>query len=235
MFIGGIQKNSFIDFPGKISCVLFVCGCNFRCPYCHNPSLVRPDLMKRDGIEMDAALDFIRRRRELLEGVVISGGEPTLSGGDLISLCREIKQMGYSVKLDTNGSGPRVLWQLIEGGLVDYIAMDIKTDPELYSTFSITNSDETKNILSSIRLIMESETSYEFRTTCVKPIVDASIIESIAHLINGADHYALQKFVSGKVLRPDFFRGFKAGYSEKELFHFKGLAEPWVKKCVVRY
>jgi pyruvate formate lyase activating enzyme len=131
MVLGGLQKSSLIDYPGKISCVLFLSGCNFACPYCHNPDLAMGCVAA--NISEDSIYDFLERRREFLDGVVISGGEPTIQK-DLIQLCRKIKQMGYPVKLDTNGSRPRVVQILIEEGLVDYIAMDIKTDTARYSS-----------------------------------------------------------------------------------------------------
>ena len=174
MFLGGLQKNSLIDYPGKVSCVLFTSGCNFRCPYCHNPSLVvSVEKGKKEHIEEKAAMDFLHRRRGLLDGVVISGGEPTLHG-DLFGLCRKIKQMGYPIKLDTNGSRPEMLTALIGEDLVDYIAMDIKTLPEYYGRY-IKKGFDPQPLLSSIRLIMKSEKPYEFRTTCVNPIIDAHI------------------------------------------------------------
>ena len=232
MVLGGIQKNSFIDYPGKISCVLFVFGCNFDCPYCHNPSLVKGNPAKDEKIEEDVIFDFLRSRREFLDGVVISGGEPTLRK-DLVSFCERVKDMGYPIKLDTNGSRPKVLDILIRDDLVDYIAMDIKTIPEMYGVY-IKRGLGPQEILASIRLIMESGKDYEFRTTCVKPIVDDHIIEMIGGLIRGANLFALQSFVSREVLHPEFFQDIGAGYSEEELYNFKSIAEPWVKRCIVR-
>jgi len=132
MRFAGLQKNSLIDYPGKISCVLFLSGCNFDCPYCHNPDLVRGTLPQPAYLDEKMVYDFLERSKAFLEGVVISGGEPTLKK-DLIPLCEKIKQIGYSVKLDTNGSQPQVMKRLIDEGLVDYVAMDIKTYPFHYS------------------------------------------------------------------------------------------------------
>ena len=128
MVFGGLQKQSLIDFPGKLSCVLFTSGCNFDCPYCHNPDLVnghtpRPLVLKEGNI-----YDFLEMRKDFLDGVVISGGEPTLHG-DLIDTCRKIKQMGFPIKLDTNGSRPATISNLLDEECIDYIAMDIKTEP----------------------------------------------------------------------------------------------------------
>jgi len=229
--IGGLQKTSFIDYPGKISCVIFLSGCNFECPYCHNPSLVKG--RQKATITADAIMDFLYKRRGLLEGVAISGGEPTLSPG-LIPLCKRIKRLGYPIKLDTNGSRPRVLASIIREGLVDYIAMDIKTIPGHYSTF-IKKGFAGQEIIQSIHLIMESGIDYEFRTTCVRPIINKRIMEEIAGLIKGARLYVLQRFVLKNVLRPEFFHGPEDGFNEEELFQLKTIVEPWVKRCIVRY
>ena len=234
MILGGLQKSSLIDYPGVVSCVLFTRGCNFRCPYCHNPSLVAPAAGGKEGdIEENKVMDFLDRRRGLLDGVVISGGEPTLHN-DLIRLCRKIKQMGYPVKLDTNGSRPEMLAALIQKDLVDYIAMDIKTLPEHYSLY-IKKGFDSQPILSSIRLIMASGKPYEFRTTCLRPIIDADMVERIGHLIENARLYVLQPFVQGEVLQPDFFeREGKIAYREDDLNQFRAIAKKWVKKCDVR-
>ena len=232
MNFGGIQKNSLIDYPGKVSCVIFLSGCNFDCPYCHNPSLVKggmecPALLRGNGL-----YDFLESRRSFLDGVVISGGEPTLQK-DLFKLCKAIKGLGYSIKLDTNGSRPDELKRLIKEGLVDYVAMDIKTDPLKYDPLVMKrcNSDD---ILSSIVAIMESAPSYEFRTTCVKGFVDETVIENIAKLIRGADLYALQQFQNKEVLHPEFFHKTGIGYSEEDVEQLKLIAEPWVRKCIIR-
>lgn len=132
--IGGWQKNTIIDYPGKVSCVLFLSGCNFSCPYCHNPNLVKVDGLPSCFLDEQTVLNFLEKRRGFLGGVVISGGEPTLQR-DLFVLCKRIKQIGYPVKLDTNGSRPEVLKRLLKEGLVDYIAMDIKNRP--FSLLSI--------------------------------------------------------------------------------------------------
>jgi len=132
MIFGGLQKNSLIDYPGKISCVLFATGCNFSCPYCHNPQLARGCRDDATVFDEKTAYDFLERRKGFLEGVVISGGEPTLQK-DLPAVCEKIKEMGYPVKLDTNGSRPQVLKRLLDDALVDYVAMDIKTDPANYN------------------------------------------------------------------------------------------------------
>ena len=232
MNIGGLLKNSMIDYPGKLSCGIFLSGCNFDCPYCHNPDLVKGCSGRSDEFDPGNVYRFIENRKGFLDGVVISGGEPTLQD-DLFDLCRHIKNMGYPVKLDTNGSRPRVIKRLIDEGLIDYIAMDLKTDPTWYAAYIKANCNETA-ILSSIEIIMESAIAYEFRTTCVKPIVTTAVIENISRLIKGASLYALQRFHKSRMLRPDFFKEINYEYTDDELMQLKAVAGPWVKQCIVR-
>lgn len=232
MLMGGLQKLSLIDYPGKISCVCFLTGCNFRCPYCHNPDLVRGKYLTPRPVDDSALIEFLEWHRGFLEAVVISGGEPTLTK-DIAGLCRRIKGLGYAIKMDTNGSRPWVIRSLIEEGLVDFIAMDIKTEPSLYPRF-IEEKCSSEHICSSIRIIMESGIDYEFRTTCVRPIVDCRIVENIARLIQGARLFSLQQFHSVKILQPEYFHGYKAGYDDGEMMGLKSVAEPFVNACIVR-
>ena len=232
MLLGGLQKNSLIDYPGKVSCVLFVSGCNFDCPYCHNPDLVKGSSRPTSSLDVTAAYDFLETRKGFLDGVVISGGEPTLQKG-LVALCERVKDMGYPVKLDTNGSRPQVITQLIDNGLVDYIAMDIKTDVFHYSPL-IKNHIDPDDLFASIRIIMESALAYEFRTTCVKPLVNAHVIQNIVKNIKGAMLYALQRFNHTEILHPEFFQENGAGHDDGELMHLRSIAEPWVNRCIVR-
>ena len=232
MVIGGLIKNSLIDYPGKVSCVLFLSGCNFDCPYCHNPNLVKDNLSRHTLFQEASFFDFIQTHKKLLDGVVISGGEPTLSA-DLPYFCERIKQAGYSIKLDTNGSRPKVIKELIDEGLVDYIAMDIKTDPSHYFPY-ITREALPENILSNIEIIMQSPLDYEFRTTCVKPFVDKQIIKKIAKTIRGARLYVLQRFRNNEILHPEFFQGHDIGYDEEGMMDLKSTAAQWVKNCRIR-
>ncbi len=232
MIFGGLQKQSLIDFPGKISCVLFASGCNFTCPYCHNPDLARGQIKPSAVLKEENIYDFLDKRKGFLDGVVISGGEPTLHR-NLSTICDTIKKMGYPIKLDTNGSRPELLEQLIRNRSVDYIAMDIKTDPSAYPR-EILGNENTANILESIALIMAAGISYEFRTTCVKPFVDQPVIEKISHAIQGARCYALQQFKNENVLSPEYFRDRSPHYSLADLERFQALAAPWVEACIVR-
>ncbi|MFO7785483.1 MAG: anaerobic ribonucleoside-triphosphate reductase activating protein [Thermodesulfobacteriota bacterium] len=232
MVIGGLQKHSLIDYPGKMSCVLFLAGCNFDCPYCHNPDLARGCPSCENCLSKEYVFDFLERRRGLLDGVVVSGGEPTLSR-DLVSVCERIREMGYPVKLDTNGSRPAVLKDLLDRGLVDYVAMDLKTSPLHYNLLAA-EACTPSEILTSIRLIMDRCEAYEFRTTCVRPLVSDSIIKTIAKTVHGARRYVLQRFHPAEVLHPEFFDGKNPVFGDADLFRFQALAAPWVEECLVR-
>ena len=229
MKIGGMLKNSLIDYPGKISCVIFISGCNFRCPYCHNPELINKH---EEVISSGAFIDFIDSRKSFLDAVVISGGEPTLAK-EIYDFCKTVKKTGFKVKLDTNGSQPDVIKNLIKDNLVDYIAMDIKTDPFCYTSYIAPDIDG-KIIIESINIIMDSGIEHEFRTTCVKPFIDIKIIKNILNRIKGADLYALQQFRNTKVLDPDFFYRQNRIFIKDELSEFKVMAEKKVKKCIIR-
>jgi pyruvate formate lyase activating enzyme len=232
MKIGGIQRNSFIDYPGKVSSVLFLSGCNFRCPYCHNPDLVHGESSCPAFVDETWVLDFLKKRRGLLDAVVISGGEPTLHDA-LFPLCDEIKTLGYPVKIDTNGSRPQAIESLIRKGLVDYVAMDIKTAPEAYSRF-LAKECSPENILTSIQIIMASGVAYEFRTTCIRPLTDNQAIERISQLIEGAPLYALQKCRQGDVLNPNFFHETAEICEDGEMAGFQAIASSHVQACIVR-
>jgi len=232
MYLGGLQKSSLVDYPGKLSSVIFSSGCNFDCPYCHNPELVRGGTACQADLSTSHICRFLGKRRDFLDGVVISGGEPTLQK-DLDDFCKKIKEFGFAVKLDTNGSRPKVLEKLIDEKLVDYIAMDLKTDPVLYSSY-IKPDCGPDPILASIGILMESGIDYEFRTTCVKPIVTLETVENISHLIQGARLYALQRFRGRDVLHPEFFGGVENEYRDEDLLQLKATDEPWVNRCIVR-
>jgi pyruvate formate lyase activating enzyme len=232
MNIAGLQKHSFIDYPGKISCVLFLAGCNFSCPYCHNPQLTGDPGTRTPGIADEDVYAFLAARRDFLEGVVISGGEPTLHP-DLPELCGRIKDLGYPVKLDTNGSRPQMLRRLIGDRLVDYLAMDLKTEPDRYAG-CMTPRDASTAILASLQIVMESGVDYEFRTTCVKPLVMPRTIDRMARLIEGCRLYALQAFKDCRMLRPGYFQGLDPGYSPAEMEGLTRIAAPWVASCILR-
>ncbi len=233
MIIGGIQKSSFIDYPSKISCVIFTIGCNFECPYCHNPDLIKrsPNDLMIDPKEVFA---FLKKRRPLLDGVVITGGEPTLQN-DLFDFCEQIKTLGYPVKLDTNGTRPKIIKKLVKKKLIDYIAMDIKTAPDRYSP-DITKTYKADDICDSIQFIKKSGLPHEFRTTCVKSIVDKDAIHAIASLISGADLYALQKvnIKNVTVLHPQYFKTHEWYYDTQTMEKLRAIASKFVKNTIIR-
>lgn len=234
MLIGGLQKTSLIDFPGRISCVVFAQGCNFRCPFCHNPDLVLPaDRARQSLLDETTVLAFLKKRRGLLDGVVISGGEPTLSRG-LVSFCHKLRSLGYFVKLDTNGSRPDILEKLFEQNLVDYVAMDIKTSLDRYPAAAGTAVD-TQAIVESIDLILKKAPDSEFRTTCVKPFLDKTVMADIGKRIHRAPHYILQRCQQHRnVLDPAFFDQEHRLFSDAELEELRQAAAPLVGRCTLR-
>lgn len=228
--IGGLHKVSLVDFPGRVSAVVFLNGCNFRCPYCHNPDLARG--RTRQAVAVETLGRYLAARQGLIDGVVITGGEPTLQTG-LKHLCRAIRSLGYPVKLDTNGSRPQALAALIDAGLVDYVAMDVKTDPAHYAAVS-PRQDVAGRIRASIALIMESGIDYEFRTTCVRPLVSIPVMARIAALLAGARVYAIQQFYAKETLDPDCGSQRNDRFDDDELRNLKAIAEPMVDCCVLR-
>lgn len=206
MLLGGFQKMTLIDYPGKIATTVFTAGCNFRCPFCHNPELVEldPEDMEVFRGQERKFFDFLEGRRGLLDGVCITGGEPTVQP-DIVPFIRRIRDMGFLVKLDSNGTNPDILREIFDAGLVDYVAMDIKSGPDRYAEATGTPVDMEK-IRESIRLIMDSGIEYEFRTTVVPGIHTEEDFDDIAELIDGAKRYYLQVFRDGKVLSADDIR-----------------------------
>jgi len=230
MVIGGIQRFSLIDFPGKMSLIVFTRGCNFRCPYCHNPELVDPTRYV-DALEEEQLWEFLQRRLHKLDAVVITGGEPTLHDG-LELFIEKIKTMGFLVKLDTNGSDPRVLKNLLSENLLDYVAMDIKAPLEKYSEVTRMPVD-VKRIEESITLIRQSHLDHEFRTTIAKNLLSEDDVLSIAKMLRGEKLYFLQNCVPTKVLDPHFLAEF-VPYTREELQNMAQLAQSYVEKCFVR-
>ncbi len=227
MKIGGLHKFTAIDYPGKVACIVYTIGCNFRCPYCHNPELVDETA---EEIPQQEIWKFLETRRGLLDGVVITGGEPTLHE-DLPDFIAKVKGMGFLVKLDTNGTRPAVLKKVIEEKLVDYIAMDMKAPVEMYS-LSVGRAVHPDALRQSIALIINSQIDYEFRTTVVKALLSPEDIEQIGKEIRGARRYYLQKFRTGKILNPQFLK--KVTYSDKEFSEIKEMMLGYVTFCATR-
>lgn len=208
MFIGGFQKCSLMDYPEKISCIIFTQGCNFRCPYCHNPELTE---ISSNSIDKSEILNFLQKRKGKLDAVVITGGEPTLQKS-LIEFMTNIKELDYLIKLDTNGTNPQALEEIINSKLVDYIAMDIKSPIEKYQEITCSKTC-TNSIKKSINLIKNSGIKHEFRTTIVKEQLNFNDIQQIAILTKGSKHY-FQKFVASKHVDESYKT--KTTYSDEE-------------------
>ena len=208
MLISGLQKLTLLDFPGTVSCTVFTGGCNFRCPFCHNASLVLPERLKGDPDGVETVLDFLRKRQGLLEGVAVTGGEPLLHA-DIGDFLRRVHALGYRIKLDTNGSFPDRLRELIEEGLVDRVAMDIKNDPALYAATSGLRALDLSAIERSKELLLEGKIEYEFRTTVVKGLHTRESLREAARWIAGAREYYLQQYRdSGNLIRPEGLSAF---------------------------
>ena len=192
MKIYGLQKLTLLDYPGKTACTIFTGGCNFRCPFCHNALLVT-DIDSSNTYTEEEILDFLAKRTGLLDGVCITGGEPLMHNG-ISEFIKKIKELGYKVKLDTNGTFPKKLAELLENHLVDYVAMDIKNSKEKYAQTAGIKNLNLSDIEKSINILKLSDIDYEFRTTIVKEFHTVSDIENIAEWIKGAKAYFLQNF-----------------------------------------
>lgn len=189
MLIGGFQKMTMLDYPGKVACTIFTYGCNFRCPFCHNATLV---IDEAELFSEDEILAYINKRKGILDGVCISGGEPLLQP-DIFEFISKIKETGLLVKLDTNGSYPDKLKEAIDRGLIDYVAMDIKTSKENYSRVCDVNV-KIEDIEKSVQILLENKVDYEFRTTVVREMHTREDFEKISSWIKGAKRYFLQCF-----------------------------------------
>ena len=191
MQINGFQKLTLLDFPGKVACIVFTPGCNFRCPFCHNASLVTH--IDGERIEEEEILSYLKKRQGLLDGVVVTGGEPTLQG-DLSDFLGKVKALGYAVKLDTNGTSPEKLKFLVEQGLVDYVAMDVKNTAAKYPITAGCGAAVLAKVEESIDFLLTDAVDYEFRTTVTAELHTPQDIVSIANRIKGAKKYFLQNF-----------------------------------------
>ena len=211
MIIKGLQKTTLLDFPTKVACTVFTPGCNFRCPFCHNASLViEPDCSQT--VDTDAFFSYLKKRKGILDGVCITGGEPLLQK-DIDLFIKDIRDLGFAVKLDTNGSFPEKLKYLIDERLVDYVAMDIKSSISKYPT--VCGSERfTDDVVKSVELLMRSDIEFEFRTTVVRELHEPSDFEDIGKWISGAPRYFLQQFKdSGDLIEKDSF----SAYSKEEM------------------
>lgn len=246
MVIGGLQKFSLLDYPEKISAIIFTQGCNFRCHFCYNPMLVRPQFQagkikyssqeeQEDHhihqINEDDLFDFLENRIGKLQAIVITGGEPTLFK-DLPEFIKKIRKMGFLIKLDTNGTNPNMVQELIDKKLVDYIAMDFKASPEKYDKITGVKVN-FQNILKNVKIIMESGLPYEFRTTIVPDFFSINDITKMGEIIKGADKWFLQKFKSDIPLVDKEFEGLKP-VTDKEMEVLAKEGNKYVKYCEAR-
>lgn len=227
MIIHGLQKMTLLDYPGKVACTVFLGGCDLRCPFCHNWELLdgsAPALMDEKEL-----LTFLKKRQGLLEGVAFTGGEPLLRK-ELPELFKQIRELGYPIKLDTNGNHPEQLKYVVEQGLVDYVAMDIKNGPERYSETTGIPGFDMGAVRESAAFLLEGKTEYEFRTTVVDELHDEQSFYSIGEWIRGAEQYFLQKFTDRDTVP---YEGFHAP-DDVRLTQYMGIVAPFVKSVSIR-
>lgn len=227
MKIHGLQKMTLLDFPGKVACTVFLGGCDMRCPFCHNAELI--DGTAPAVMEEEELLAFLKKRTGLLEGVAITGGEPLLRE-DTITLMEKIRDLGYPVKLDTNGTHPDRLRKILDRGLAAYVAMDIKNSPDRYAVTAGLEKLDMAPVKESVRLLLEGRTDYEFRTTVVAELHDADSFRGIGEWIRGARRYYLQKFTDRDTVP---FGGFHAPEDEK-MREYAAIAREYVPSAVIR-
>ena len=228
MKIHGLQKMTLLDFPGKVACTVFLGGCDLRCPFCHNAELI--DGAAPAVMEEEELLAFLKKRQGLLEGVALTGGVPLLRGDDLLRLAEKIRELGYPLKLDTNGTHPERLRKIIDGGLVSYVAMDIKNSPEKYAETCGLSQMDLAPVRESVSLLMEGRTDYEFRTTTMAELHDADSFRKIGEWIRGAKRYYLQKFTDRDTVP---FEGFHAP-ADGEMAQYLAIAREYVPEAEIR-
>jgi len=228
MIIKGLQEFTLIDYPGKVACTIFTFGCNFRCEYCHNPELIFDD--GSETISEDEILKFLEERKDFLDGVCITGGEPTLHP-DLPDFIAKIKKRGLLVKLDSNGANPEMLKTLIKKNLVDFVAMDIKAPLEKYEKIVGIKIDK-KKIQESIDLIRRSGLDYEFRSTILPALHSKEDLIKIGEWLRGSKKFCLQNFVPSKTLEKKFQK--EKGFSSGKLKEFADILKPYFEKIEIR-
>ena len=227
MKIHGLMKMTLLDFPGKVACTVFLGGCDLRCPFCHNSELL--DMGAPAEMDEEELYAFLSKRVGLLDGVAFTGGEPLLRT-DLIPVMKKIRDMGFAIKLDTNGTHPQRLQEIVSEGLVDYVAMDIKNSPDKYGvTVGLPDFDIT-NINKSIKFLLSDAVDYEFRTTVVSPYHDEESFQKIGPWIEGAKRYFLQEFVDRDTVK---YQGLSA-CTEAQMQSFLRIVTPFVKEASLR-
>lgn len=230
MKVTGIQKLTLLDFPGVVACTVFTAGCNFRCPFCHNAMLVLPEQIDDECLTDDEVFGFLKKRRGVLDGVAVTGGEPLLHA-DMPEFLARVKELGYKIKLDTNGSNPELLSEIVKNKLVDRVAMDIKNAPEEYARTIGLKSFDIAPVERSKEMLLRGDIDYEFRTTVVKGIHTKESLIGAAKWIEGAKEYYLQQFKdSGNLILPD---GLSA-YDEKQMHALADAVRDYVPTVEVR-
>lgn len=230
MKVTGIQKLTLLDYPGVVACTVFTAGCNFRCPFCHNAMLVLPEQIDDECLIDDEVFGFLKKRRGVLDGVAVTGGEPLLHA-DMPEFLARVKELGYKIKLDTNGSNPELLSEIVKNKLVDRVAMDIKNAPEEYARTIGLKSFDIAPVERSKEMLLRGDIDYEFRTTVVKGIHTKESLIGAAKWIEGAKEYYLQQFKdSGNLILPD---GLSA-YDEKQMHALADAVRDYVPTVEVR-
>lgn len=228
MKICGLNKTTLLDYPGKVAATIFIGGCNFRCPFCHNSSLVT-NTASQPEISQTEILNFFKKRRGILEGVCVTGGEPTLFP-ELADFLSDIRELGYPIKLDTNGSNPSFLRFLVQNDLISKVAMDIKSSPQNYSKLTGITTLDFHAIETSVSYLLEENVDYEFRTTVVRELHNIQDFVEISQWIKGAKAYYLQAYKdSEEVLQPGF-----SSYSLEELEHFRTILQKTIPLVEIR-
>ena len=227
MKICGLQKTTLLDYPGHVAATVFTGGCNFRCPWCQNSEILSPEA-QADYTD-EEILSFLKKRRGILEGVCITGGEPTMQA-DLFDFIDKIKEMGFLVKLDSNGYLPDRLISLCRSGLLDYVAMDIKAGPSHYAAVAGLSSIHIERIQESVEFLLSGFVPFEFRTTAVKGLHTAEDFKEIGAWIQGCPKYFIQNFKDSEAVPADGFSGF----SPEELKAFASCVEPFVGQVELR-
>lgn len=228
MKISGLQKLTLLDYPGEVACTVFTGGCNLRCPFCHNASLVTNP--REDGIvDENDFFAFLNKRRCVLDGICVTGGEPLLQP-DIADFLQRIKASGYLIKLDTNGCFPERLKGLVAQRLVDYVAMDVKSSPGQYAQATGMQSFDFSKVQKSIEYLLAGTVDYEFRTTVVKGLHNEMLLCDAAQSIRGAKQYFLQKFVDSG----DLIGNGMSAFSDKEMKVFLDVVSPYVQTAALR-
>ena len=228
MRIGGLQKLTLLDYPGKVACTVFLSGCNLRCPYCHNPALVLPEQSNAPGMPESEVFAFLEQRKGKLDGICITGGEPTLQP-ELPGFLEKLRGLGYAIKLDTNGTNPGMLNRLLRDGILNYVAMDIKNSPSRYAE-TCGGADVLSKVRESADLLLNSPTDYEFRTTVCKPLHTEKEMEEIGRWLRGAKRYFLQPFVD----TGDLVSGGVQAHTQDELTRLRQAVLPDIPNTQLR-